>query len=127
MVIADASTAMLPIQSGQDDSTPRAAIIHDPGLVAAFIDLFDVHRAAAWPLTGDSPTTALPPADDGPDDVDRAVLALMQAGLTDVNIARQVGIAPRSLQRRLQRLMRLAAARSRFQLGVHAAQSSWLP
>jgi DNA-binding NarL/FixJ family response regulator len=89
--------------------------------------VFEVHRAAAWPLTGVSPNTAFPPADDAPDDVDRAVLALMQAGLTDVIIARQVGIAPRSLQRRLQRLMRLAAARSRFQLGIHAAQSGWLP
>jgi DNA-binding CsgD family transcriptional regulator len=129
MVIADRRIAMVPVApETTTDGTgePAAAIIHEPGLVEAFRALFAAYRDRGWPLTTGDPDPQ-PPEADGPDEVDRSILALLNVGLTDVNIARQLGIGPRSVQRRLQRLMGLAGAHSRFQLGGHAVRSGWLP
>lgn len=127
MVLADRRIAMVSLGTGAaDGSEPAAAVLHDPGLVEAFRAMFATVRDRGWAITSGTDLTGSPPQ-EGPDAIDRSILALLNAGLTDVNIARQVGIAPRSVQRRLHRLMRLAEARSRFQLGAHAVRSGWLP
>ena len=103
-------------------------MIHEPVLVTALVALFDAYLDRGWQLTSaldlDDPRE---PDQGAPDEVDRSILALLHIGLTDVNVARQLGIGPRSVQRRVGRLMQLAEARSRFQLGVHAVTAQWLP
>jgi DNA-binding CsgD family transcriptional regulator len=53
------------------------------------------------------------------------LLALLQAGLTDEAIARSLDLAPRTVQRRVSRLMDKLSARSRFQAGAEAARRGW--
>jgi len=49
---------------------------------------------------------------------DREVLNLLRAGLTDRAAARQLGVAERTVQRRMQRIMAEYGVRTRFQLGL---------
>jgi predicted amidohydrolase len=58
--------------------------------------------------------------------VDRSLLALLLAGLTDQAIAGQLGIGLRSVQRRVHDLMAQTGAQTRIQLGWHAARKDWL-
>lgn len=122
MLIADQRVAMLPIQQ-LPDGEPAAMVVHDARLVAAFVAMWTAYRDRGWPV---SITAPLPVDDGAPDDVDRALLGLLHLGLTDESIAREVGMGTRSVQRRLRRLMDLAGARTRFQLGCHAVAADWL-
>lgn len=56
----------------------------------------------------------------------RALLLLMRSGCTDESIARQLGISPRTVLRRIRTLMDLAGCTTRFQLGCHAERRGWL-
>ena len=128
MVIADQRIAMVPV-AGMGSGDPAAAIIQEPGLVAAFLAMWEVYQARGRPVSQVTPADvdgSPTAADASPDQVDRAILALLDLGLTDVNIARQLDMGARSVQRRLQRLMRLADARTRFQLAAHAVRTGWL-
>ncbi|MBP2472602.1 DNA-binding NarL/FixJ family response regulator [Crossiella equi] len=56
----------------------------------------------------------------------RALLSLMRSGCTDESIARQLGISPRTVLRRIRTLMDRAGCTTRFQLGCHAQRRGWL-
>ncbi|MEW1804635.1 transcriptional regulator TrmB, partial [Streptomyces virginiae] len=61
----------------------------------------------------------------GPTELDRRILGLLLAGLTDLTAAAQLGLSARTLHRRLRHLMDLAGVRSRMQLGAHAVRNGW--
>ncbi|WP_109474218.1 TrmB family transcriptional regulator [Ornithinimicrobium cavernae] len=129
-VIADRTMAMVPLSSGATASEPAVTIVHESGLVQALAALFDLVAAGGWPLVaaGRAPDDGGDGSGAGQlDEVDRRVLALLQAGQTDTGVARHTGTSLRSLQRRVHRLMTLAGATSRFQLGCHAVRHGWLP
>jgi DNA-binding NarL/FixJ family response regulator len=56
------------------------------------------------------------------EDIDRALLQLLTAGVKDQAIARQLGVSLRTIRRRLANLMHEAGAVSRFQLGMLAGR-----
>jgi len=93
-------------------------------LLAALDALFENLWRQAFPLelsgTGFVETEA-----DGPTELDRKLLALLIAGLTDQAAASQLDLSLRTVQRRLRHLMDLAGADSRLQLGWHAARNGW--
>ena len=62
---------------------------------------------------------------DGPNALDRKILGLLLAGLTDQAVSGQLNLSLRTLQRRLRRLMDLAGTGTRMQLGWHAARNNW--
>lgn len=132
LVIADERVAMLPLPAHGAERVPGAAIVHEESMVAALVALFHAYREKGWQLTAaslESDRSGLlhaAPAEQEPDEVDRAILRLLHIGLTDVGIARHLGVGHRSVQRRVSRMMRLADARSRFQLGCHAVRAGWL-
>ena len=57
---------------------------------------------------------------------DTEVLALLAAGMKDDAIARQLGLSPRTVQRRVQVLCERLGARTRFHAGFLAAQHDLL-
>jgi DNA-binding CsgD family transcriptional regulator/predicted transcriptional regulator len=75
-------------------------------------------------------------AADGPPDAatglraptvdERDLLAFVAAGATDDVIARQLGISPRTLRRRLHDLFDELGASNRFHAGVEAARRGWV-
>lgn len=60
------------------------------------------------------------------DRVDQRILQLMLSGLTDAATAKQLGMSPRTVQRRLRALMDAAAVSSRVQLGWYAVRNNWV-
>lgn len=56
----------------------------------------------------------------------RHLLRLMRTGAIDEAIARELGVSPRTVHRRITRLQSLLGARSRFQLGVIACERGWV-
>jgi DNA-binding CsgD family transcriptional regulator len=69
---------------------------------------------------------ALTHVQDVPDEETRSLLTLLAAGLTDAAIARSLGWSERTTQRRLQRLMRILGATTRFQASLLASRRGWL-
>jgi len=79
-------------------------------------------RAAVGPGGPADPVTGLraPTVDE------RDLLAFVAAGATDDVIARQLGISPRTLRRRLHDLFDELGASNRFHAGVEAARRGWV-
>jgi DNA-binding NarL/FixJ family response regulator len=127
LVLADADLALVPLTLAQDGE-PGAVLLQRSGLVAALEALFDSVWQRAYPLelsSLDGTPTASQSADDVPTPVDRQILSLLLAGLTDQAVASQLGLSLRTLQRRLRHLEDLADVQSRMQLGWYAAKHDW--
>ena len=124
LVIADRAIGVLPM--ADETNLATAIVVHRSGLLDALQALFDAVWDRAWPLSlGAGGALAERPADGTLFPLDRQVLALLLAGLTDRAIASQLGMSMRTVQRRVQRMMELAGVRTRMQLGWFAAQSEW--
>ncbi|HEY9327927.1 MAG TPA: helix-turn-helix domain-containing protein [Streptomyces sp.] len=129
LVLADADLGLVPL-AVTPAGDPGAVLLHRSGLLDALDALFESVWRAAHPLelsgigVGTEPTVAI--GAEGPTDLDRKILALLLAGLTDPTVATQLGLSLRTLHRRLRRLMDLAGVRTRIQLGGHAVRHGWV-
>ncbi|MFC5034003.1 helix-turn-helix domain-containing protein [Streptomyces sp. DSM 41987] len=128
LVLADTDLGLVPL-AVTPAGEPGAVLLHRSGLLDALDALFETVWRTAHPLqlsgTGESETT-IEHAADGPTDLDRRILALLLAGLTDPTAATQLGLSPRTLHRRLRHLMDIAGVRTRMQLGGHAIRHGWV-
>jgi DNA-binding MarR family transcriptional regulator/DNA-binding CsgD family transcriptional regulator len=115
MAIADRRLALLPLTFDMNDV--RAAVIRPSALLDALVDFFELCWQQALPLHGD--------ADEIGED-DKALLALMAAGLKDEAIARRLGWSLRTMRRRTSALHTRLGATNRFQAGAIAARRGWL-
>ncbi|MDX3239125.1 helix-turn-helix domain-containing protein [Streptomyces sp. ME03-5709C] len=104
-----------------------------PPLLEALGELFENYWSAASPLTpcpdsGTLPAQAAAGSDGNrqPTEEERKLLALFAAGVKDEAIARQLGISPRTLRRRIQDLFTELGATNRFGAGVAAARRGWI-
>ncbi|MDG4822349.1 helix-turn-helix transcriptional regulator [Asanoa sp. WMMD1127] len=124
LVIADRAIGVLPM--ADESNQPTAIVVHRSGLLDALQALFDAVWHRALPLTlGPDGALEEQSTDGALFPLDRQVLALLLAGLTDRAIASQLGMSMRTVQRRVQRMMELAGVRTRMQLGWYAAQTEW--
>lgn len=115
--IMDRRVALVPLIGGIYDSL---AVVHPSGLLDALLELFEAYWERATPITA---TTA--PADELGDD-DRLLLRMLQAGLKDHAVARQLGISARTATRRIATIMAKLGTETRFQAGVEAAKRGWI-
>jgi DNA-binding NarL/FixJ family response regulator len=126
LVLADADLGLVPlaIQAGAE---PGAVLLQRSGLLAALDALFETTWRQAYPLELSKldPEAVVEVSQEEPTELDRKVLGLLMAGLTDQAVATQLDLSLRTLQRRLRYLMDLAGAESRLQLGWHAARNGW--
>jgi sugar-specific transcriptional regulator TrmB len=110
LFVVDREVALVPLGS---DS---AVLLGAGGLVDALVALFE----AVWERGQDVDLgPEEPESDDGP------LITMLLAGLTDEAIARDLGISPRTLQRRVRGLLDLAGVDTRLQLGYVVAQRGW--
>jgi DNA-binding CsgD family transcriptional regulator len=124
MLAADRSTALLPL-GPQHDSTPIGVVIYGGAFLDAFLALFDYVWSAAVPLhvTGNGAPGAEKP---GPlSTEDRRLLSLLLSGLTDEAIAAYLKVSVRTVERKIQAMMRAVNVRSRMQLAWEAARHGW--
>jgi DNA-binding CsgD family transcriptional regulator len=93
-------------------------LVRAPSLVALVRNLFDQYWARAAPLpTSDAAEAATQDADEV-----RRVLELLQLGLKDESIARQLGVSLRTVRRRVAGVMDDLGATTRFQAGIEASR-----
>ncbi|WP_245730343.1 winged helix-turn-helix domain-containing protein [Micromonospora pallida] len=127
LILADAELALVPL-TATPGGEPGAVLLHRTGLLAAMDALFEIVWRHAHPLEVSAAGEASDHAIGGPDsptELDRRILALLLAGLTDQVVAAQLDLSLRTLQRRLRHLMDLAGVETRMQLGWHAARHGW--
>ncbi|WP_426362104.1 helix-turn-helix domain-containing protein [Streptomyces sp. E-08] len=128
LVLADADLGLVPL-AVTPAGEPGAVLLHRSGLLDALDALFETVWRTAHPLELSDPrdeseaTVEVGP--QGPTELDRKILALLLAGLTDLTAAAQLGLSPRTLHRRLRHLMDMAGVRTRMQLGAHAVRNGW--
>ncbi|MET9854532.1 helix-turn-helix domain-containing protein [Streptomyces sp. NPDC006450] len=129
LVLADAELGLVPL-AVTPAGEPGAVLLHGSGLLDAMDALFETVWRTAQPLelsgTGGEAAPTVELRDGGPTDLDRKILALLLAGLTDPIAATQLGLSPRTLHRRLRHLMDMAGVRTRMQLGGHAVRHGWV-
>ncbi|MFE9694325.1 winged helix-turn-helix transcriptional regulator [Micromonospora sp. NPDC005806] len=129
LVLADNELGLVPL-TVEPDGEPGVVLLHRTGLLAAMDAMFELVWRYAHPigvsalggLTDDAATGA---DEDAPTTLDRKILALLLAGLTDQVVANQLGISLRTVQRRLRHLMDLAGVKTRMELGWYAARHNW--
>ncbi|MGW5202616.1 helix-turn-helix domain-containing protein [Streptomyces spiralis] len=127
MVVSDRERAMVPLDAADSGGEPSAIVVHRSGLLTALVHLFEKEWAQARPLhTTATGVHAEPTVDQRPTRGELEVLALLLAGFSDRRAATQLGVSIRTVERRTRRLMDLAGADSRLQLGWHAARAGWL-
>ncbi|WP_432187817.1 TrmB family transcriptional regulator [Streptomyces sp. Tue6028] len=127
MVVSDRERAMVPLEVAGPCGEPGAIVVHRSGLLTALVHLFETEWAQARPLyPTDSGVRVQAAAEQQPTEGELEVLALLLAGVSDRRASSQLGVSIRTVERRTRRLMDLAGADSRLQLGWHAARAGWL-
>jgi len=128
LVIADADLALVPLVVAPVGD-PGAVMLQRSGLVDALDALFETVWRSAYPLELARLDGAALPTEGagtvGPSVLDRKILTLMLAGLSDQAVAGQLDLSLRTVQRRLRWLQDLAGVQTRMQLGWHAARHDW--
>lgn len=122
LVIVDSRRVMCAVP-GQGRARRNLVVVHESGLTQSLVRLYEILWQLGVPFTRADPDRHGP---DGPRSEDRQLLAYLAAGLTDEAIARDLGISPRTLGRRITRMEELLGARGRFQLAVQASRRGWL-
>ncbi|MBP2473716.1 putative transcriptional regulator [Crossiella equi] len=115
--LVDRRGAVLPVVGAT--GIDSVLLIRPSPLLDVLHSTFELYWDRSIPFTGPAVTTPAP-------EVDPQLLALLAAGLTDESIARQLGMAPRTAQRRVRQLMDRCGAQTRFQAGVQAIRHGWL-
>lgn len=115
-VAADHRIALLPLDLNYLDGP--ALLVRESSLLDALYGLFEVLWSRASPISFDVSGYALSGGrDTGPLEHNEPLVALLASGLNDKFIAQQLGVSPRTLDRRIHELMIALDARTRFQLG----------
>ena len=123
MLIFDREQAVVPIDP--DDSGAGAMVFRSPGILANLCALFDHVWDKAVPLSGRK-RPRQPAEENELTSQEQTVLRLLGEGLTDVVVARGVGVSVRTGRRITADLMGRLGAKSRFQAGMRAVESGWL-
>lgn len=123
--IADDSAALIPVRSATY-GIDAALIVYPSALLDALIALFELEWERATPLRCSPSAHVEVEPGDRPDQMTRALLPLLTAGLTDEGIARSLGLSLRTIQRRIHDLMRELNATTRFQAGMAARDRGWV-
>jgi DNA-binding CsgD family transcriptional regulator/sugar-specific transcriptional regulator TrmB len=119
MIIMDRKVAVAAVNPEHSDV--GALVLHSPGLVLGFCELFQTTWAKASPF-GAAPSRNR----HGLTPQERAILELLAQGLTDEVVARRMGVSVRTGRRITAELMVRLGVRSRFQAGIRIAQLGWL-
>ena len=125
MIIVDRASVLLPMLPDQTSIHPGFLLVRGQALVHLLVALFERVWQTATPLrlTATGVTEGMPAWDD----VDVALLTYLLSGMPDKTVASRLGTSERTVQRRIQRLMKLAGTDSRMQLAWYAAQSGLIP
>lgn len=124
LTLFDRTAAMLPLRHPPD--VKSRLIVHDPVLVDALSALFELYWNRALPLQVSDGRAELSDHDGRPSADERRLLPLLVAGLTDREIAGQVGLSERTVRTRVRAMLTRLDVATRFQAGYQAVRRGWL-
>lgn len=124
MTLVDRSIAVLPLRHPVD--VESRLMVYDPVLLDALSALFDMYWERALPLRVSDGKAQLAGDGTGPSADEAHLLPLLVAGLTDHEIAAQLGLSDRTVRSRVQAMMARLDAATRFQAGYQAVARGWL-
>jgi DNA-binding CsgD family transcriptional regulator len=119
--VVDDTMALVSLPIGEADTARSLLIVRPSSLFSALVGLFELAWRAALPImpSGEAGVRLEP--------IEQRLLALLSAGVADETIIRTLRISRRTFFRYLERLQARAGVNSRFQLGVQAVRTGWLP
>ncbi len=122
LAIFDRRYGYLAYAPQSEDRGVGALLIRPSPLLDALSMLFEDLWNRSVPFTA----AARNPAQPNRSQDDEKLLTLLAAGLQDEAIAYQLGVAHRTVQRRVARLMDALGAKTRFQAGLQARDLGWI-
>lgn len=120
LVIVDDRVAVTPVAALDSSKEPAALVLHADSVVRGFKLLFEMLWERAVPIGVAHGEGARD--DIAFEDTDRELLRLVAAGFKDEVIARQMELDPRTVRRRLRRVMDALGAETRFQAGMQVVR-----
>ena len=124
LIIVDGRVALTPLQMDRWDEW---LLVQSPPLVHAFGVMFETIWASATPFPP-LPADEMKPARRGvelaPDD--QRLLVLLARGAEEYDIADRLEVTPRTIDRRVKRIMTALGVRTRFQLGLALSRGGWM-
>lgn len=127
LAIIDREWAMLPLLHAAGEVPEASVIVRPSVLLDSLLALFESvweHAVEVRPQTDRDGATQLQIGT--PEGQLRQLAQLLATGMTDIAIARHLGVSERTVRRRVRDLMVELAVDSRFLAGVRAAQRGWL-
>lgn len=126
LVMGDESVALLPLDAAPASIT-AAVVVHPSALLSSLVLMVEGLWRDALPLFGVPGLSEQPPGTVGAarDEEGTLIVQLLVTGMTDHAIARQLGLAERTIQRRVSQLMQSMGVTNRLQLGIRLAQDGW--
>ncbi|MHB8717552.1 MAG: helix-turn-helix domain-containing protein [Candidatus Dormibacteria bacterium] len=135
LAIADEVIGLMPLRL--DEADMAGLVVHPSPLLDALVHEFEMlwERASPVAVAGMRAAFASPKQSNGEETVSvidpveneyRETLGLLAAGLKDEAIAQQLGVATRTIARRIRRMMITLGADSRFEAGVEAVRRGWI-
>lgn len=116
--IFDRHTALVPLAIDVG-VMHTVAVVRRSALLEALVCLFELHWERATPFG-----SAAPPREPAGDD--EQVIAMLAAGMSDVAMARQLGVSPRTARRRIRQVLHRLDASTPFQAGAAAVRRGYL-
>lgn len=117
LCVADRAAALVPLTSDGLPQDSLLLVVTSGGLLDGLVRLFESIWIGGVPLA---------PADGTRDTLQDRILAMLVMGSTDAAMARSLGVAVRTVQRRIAAMQRAAGVDNRIQLVWHVARYGWL-
>jgi DNA-binding CsgD family transcriptional regulator/predicted DNA-binding transcriptional regulator len=121
LLVFDRRVAVIPIDAS--NTKLGALCTREPGIVSSMVAVFEQAWSAAVPFGAARPSAD---AEMGLTPLDRQLLKLLAAGMTDEAAGNRLGISARTIRRQMAALMERLNATSRFEAGLKAAKNGWL-
>lgn len=122
LVLVDDELAFLVLLNSAEQREPTVILVYRSALLDSLSELFNL----LWSRGVGMPSGRLPDAPQSLSEAQRTLIALMASGLKDEAIALELGVAPRTVRRRVQALYELLGVRNRFQAGLAVKERGWL-
>ena len=117
LYVADRTLALVPLVPGESAPDRVMLEIGPSSLLDALLLLFESVWTGAVPVGGSEAVRGT---------LQARILAMLVLGSTDAAMARSLGVAVRTVQRRIAAMQRAAGVDNRIQLVWHAARHGWL-
>lgn len=127
LLIVDRQVGFLPLGTDRPNYFHDFLLVHRSALLETLIMVFESVWERAAPFdSGLSPSVGNDGKAWSPSTDERRMLALLATGMKDAAVARQLGIGPRTVERRLRRIMEELDTMTRFQTATEAARRGWI-